>query len=160
MKIDVILYKSPPMYRYGIRCSLLVLIVPFLMGFCLKHQGIRGQVLLQKEPYMPLKGNSKQLGSPYITDIYLYKTANTDQLIGQKGNFAKSMQSKLIKKVRTSKEGRFNIRLSPGTYTLLLGYGDGLFIPFFSGMNGVAHIEVKKHHFQEIDLTINASSIF
>lgn len=148
------------MNKYGIRRSLLVLIVPFLMGFCLKHQGIRGQVLLQKEAYMPLKGNSKQLGSPYITDVYIYKTANTDQLIGQEGNFTKAMQAKLIKKVRTSKEGRFNIKLSPGKYTLLLGYRDGLYIPFFSGMNGVAHVEVKKRHFQEIDLTINASSIF
>jgi hypothetical protein len=57
-------------------------------------------------------------------------------------------------------DGSFKLKLKPGKYSILLGYKEGMYIPFFSGMNGVAHIEVIKHQFQEIDLSIAASSIF
>jgi hypothetical protein len=50
--------------------------------------------------------------------------------------------------------------LTPGKYSIVLGYQEGIYIPFFSGNTGVAFVEVSKHHYQEIDLRIIASSIY
>lgn len=139
---------------------LLLLFVPFIMGFCIRSQGIKGIVYLQSDAMMPLKGKSLQKGSPYSTTIFVYENAGITQLIGQQGNAAKGVNAKLVKQVRSDNAGKFKLKLSPGKYTIVLGYQEGIYIPFFSGTNGVAHIEVTKNQFQEIDLTISASSVF
>jgi hypothetical protein len=139
---------------------LLVLFVPFLMGFCIHTQGVKGVVFLQTDAMMPLKGKPLQKGSPYSTIIFVYESASITQLIGQQGNFAKGVNAKLVKQVRSDNAGKFKLKLSPGKYTIVLGYQEGIYIPFFSGTNGVAHIEVTKNQFQEIDIRIPASSVF
>jgi hypothetical protein len=131
-----------------------------LMGFCLLPQGIRGHVLLENNTSMPLKGSSKQQGRPIATVVYIYETANVNQLIGQEGNYAKGIEARLIKQVRSNNAGQFKIRLAPGKYSIVLGYQEGIYIPFFSGNTGVAFVEVSKHQYQEIDLRIIASSIY
>lgn len=148
------------MNKNGCAWILIIAMLPVLMGFTRCSQGIKGHVYLEKEANMPLKGKNRQLGSPYSTIIYVYASANTDQLIGQQGNWAEGIQAKLISKVRADQTGRFKLSLSPGKYTLVLGFKEGIYIPFFSGNSGVALIEVSKHQYKEIDLTITASSVF
>ena len=139
--------------------KILVCLAPMLMGFCILPQGILGHVFIEKNASMPLKGMSKQKGLPISTIVYVYEAANVDQLIEQEGNYAKGIQAKIIKQVRSDKAGKFKLRLAPGKYTILLGYKEGVYIPFFSGNTGVAFVEVPKHQFQEIDLRIIASSM-
>jgi hypothetical protein len=129
------------------------------MGFCILPQGIMGHVYLEQNAKMPSKGGSKQKGSPISTMVYVYETANLDQLIEQDGNYAKGIQAKIVKQIRSDKAGKFKLRLAPGKYTIVLGYRDGIYIPFFSGNSGVAFVEVSKHQYQEIDLRIIASSM-
>lgn len=138
---------------------ILVCLAPMLMGFCILPQGILGHVFIEKNASMPLKGMSRQKGLPISTIVYVYEAANVDQLIEQEGNYAKGIQAKIIKQVRSDKAGKFKLRLAPGKYTILLGYKEGVYIPFFSGNTGVAFVEVPKHQFQEIDLRIIASSM-
>jgi hypothetical protein len=147
------------MRNYVIRFSLLVCLAPILMGFCIPPQGIKGFVLLKKNASMPLKGLVKHKGLPISTVIYVYEEANLNQLIAQEGNYAKGIQAKLIKQVRSDKAGKFKLKLAPGKYTIVLGYQEGIYIPFFSGNTGLAFVEVSAHQWQEIDLTILASSM-
>jgi hypothetical protein len=130
------------------------------MGFYILPQGIKGHVLLENNTAMPLKGSAKQKGSPIATMVYIYEAANANQLIGQEGNYAKGIEARLIKQVRSNNDGKFKLRLAPGKYTIVLGYQEGIYIPYFSGNTGLAFIEVLKHQFQEIDLSIIASSIY
>jgi hypothetical protein len=139
---------------------LLVCLAPMLMGFCILQQGVKGHVMLEKNSTMPLKGMSKQKGSPISTNVSIYEAANVNQLVGQEGNYAKGIEAKLIQQVRSDKTGKFKLKLAPGKYTIVLGYQEGIYIPYFSGNTGVAFIEVLKHQFQEIDLKIIASSIY
>lgn len=148
------------MHNYSFRIVYLLLFAPFLMGFCIRSQGIKGRILIEKEANMPLKGRANQSGMPFSTTIFVYEYASVNQLMNQQGNFAKGLNAKLVKQVRSGVDGKFKLQLRPGKYTLVLGYEEGLYIPFFSGLNGVSHIEVTKHQFQEIDLTISASSGF
>ena len=129
------------------------------MGFCILPQGIKGQILLEKNATMPLKGKTKQKGLPIATMVYVYEASNLNQLIAQEGNYAKGIQAKMIKQVRSDKAGKFKLRLAPGKYTILLAYQDGIYIPFFSGNTGLAFVEVSAHQWQAIDLTIVASSM-
>ena len=148
------------MYSQRTHWMMLFAIAPFLMGFCIFSQGFKGHVLFKQNEMMPLKGKSNDIGSPYTTVVYVYEAADVNQLIDQQGNWAKGINAKLIKEVISNKAGEFKLNLKPGKYTVLLGYQEGLYIPFFSGNTGVAFLEVKKCQFQEIDLTITASSIF
>lgn len=146
--------------RYkAIQFIFFVCLAPMLMGFCILPQGIKGYIMLEKNASMPIKGMDKQKGLPISTMVYVYEASNLDQLIAQEGNYAKGIQAKIIKQVRADKEGKFKLRLAPGKYTIVLGYLEGIYIPFFSGNTGLAFVEVSKHQWQEIDLTIIASSI-
>lgn len=147
------------MRNYTIRFSLLLCLAPMLMGFKIPPQGIRGHVMLEKNATMPFKGSAKQKGSPISTMVYIYEAANVNQLMEQEGNYAKGIQARLIKRVRSNNAGKFKLRLAPGKYSIVLGYQEGIYIPYFSGNTGVALIEVFKHQFQEIDLLIIASSV-
>ena len=147
------------MRKAAIRFSLLVCLAPILMGFCFLPQGISGHVLLENNTAMPLKGSAKQKGRPIATMVYIYEAANVHQLIEQEGNYAKGIEARLVKQVRSNHAGKFKLRLAPGKYSIVLGYQEGIYIPYFSGNTGVALIEVPKHQFQEIDLLIIASSI-
>lgn len=148
------------MRNHPFKSILFLCLALMLMGFCLLPQGIRGHVLLGNNTSMPLKGSSKQQGRPIATVVYIYETANVNQLIGQEGNYAKGIEARLIKQVRSNNAGQFKIRLAPGKYSIVLGYQEGIYIPFFSGNTGVAFVEVSKHQYQEIDLRIIASSIY
>ena len=147
------------MHKMAIRFIFIVCLVPMLMGFCILPQGIQGHVLLEKNATMPLKGIAMQKGLPISTMVYVYEASNVDQLIAQEGHYAKGIQAKMIKQVRSDKAGKFKLRLAPGKYTIVLGYQDGIFIPFFSGNTGLAFVEVTQHQFKEIDLRIIASSM-
>lgn len=148
------------MRNLSIRCMLLVCLAPMLMAFCILPQGIKGHVILEKNATMPLKGTTGQKGLPIATNVYIYEAINVSQLVGQEGHFAKGVEAKLIQQVRSDKTGKFKLRLAPGKYTIVLGYQEGIYIPYFSGNTGVAIIEVLKHQFQEIDLKIITSSIY
>ena len=137
----------------------LVCLAQMLMGFYILTQGISGYVFLENNTSMPLKGMAKQKGLPISTMVYVYEAADVDQLIGQEGHYAKGIKAKIVKQVRSDKAGKFKLRLAPGKYTIVLGYQDGIYIPFFSGNTGLAFVEVSKHQFQEIDLSIIASSM-
>ena len=146
--------------RYkAIRFIFIVCLAPILMGFCILPQGIQGHVWLEKNASMPLKGMSKQKGLPFSTMVYVYEASNIDQLIAQEGNYARGIKATIVKQVRSDKTGKFKLRLAPGKYTIVLGYQEGIYIPFFSGNNGIAFVEVSSHQFQEIDLKIIASSM-
>lgn len=148
------------MRHHAIRYTFLFCLAPMLMGFCILPQGIKGRVLLEKNATMPLKGMTQQKGSPISTMVYIYQAANVNQLVGQEGNYAKGIEARLIKQVRSDVAGQFKLRLAPGKYTIVLAYQDGIYIPYFSGNTGVAFVEVLKHQFLEIDLKIIASSIY
>jgi hypothetical protein len=138
--------------------ALLFCLAPMLMGFCILPQGIKGHVLLEKNASMPLKGMTQQKGRPISTLVYIYEAANVNQLVDQAGNYAKGLNAKIVKQVRSDKAGKFKLKLAPGKYTIVLGYEGGIYIPYFSGNLGVAFVEVLKHQWQEIDLSIIASS--
>ena len=142
-----------------IKFILFLCLIPMLMGFRILPQGIKGHVLLEKNATMPLKGKTKQKGLPISTMVYVYEAANLNQLIAQEGNYAKGIQAKMIQQVRSDSAGKFKLRLAPGKYTIVLAYQEGIYIPFFSGNSGLAFVEVSKHRWQEIDLTIVASSM-
>jgi len=148
------------MRKYAIQFCLLFCLAPMLMGFCMLPQGIKGHVLIENNTAMPLKGSAKQKGSPIATMVYIYEAVNVYQLIGQEGNYAKGIKARLIKQVRSNNTGKFKISLAPGKYSIVLGYQEGVYIPYFSGNTGVAFVEVLKHQYQEIDLSIIASSIY
>ena len=148
------------MRKYAIQFCLLFCLAPMLMGFCMLPQGIKGYVLIENNTAMPLKGSPKQKGSPIATMVYIYEAANVNQLIGQEGNYAKGIKARLIKQVRSNNTGKFKISVAPGKYSIVLGYQEGVYIPYFSGNTGVAFVEVLKHQYQEIDLSIIASSIY
>ena len=147
------------MRKKAFQFTFLVCLAQMLMGFCILTQGISGYVFLENNTSMPLKGMAKQKGLPISTMVYVYEAADVDQLIGQEGHYAKGIKAKIVKQVLSDKAGKFKLRLAPGKYTIVLGYQDGIYIPFFSGNSGLAFVEVSKHQFQEIDLRIIASSM-
>ncbi len=149
-----------PISNYLNPWCLLLLALPLLMGFCFRSNGIMGRVFIKSEASMPLKGKIAQNGTPYATTLYVYEAAKTSQLIEQDGPWVKGIQARLLYHIKTNQLGQFKRGLPPGKYTLLVKHAKGFYIPYFSGIEEVAIIEVKKGVFQEIDLRIAAPSPF
>ena len=139
---------------------LFLLALPLLMGFCFRSNGIKGRVFIENEARMPLKGKSSQNRAPYSTTISVYAAAKTTQLVGQDGPWVKGIGARLLYQIKANQLGQFKRAIPPGKYTLLVQHTNGLYIPYFSGMDEVSIIEVKKGVFQEIDLTIASPSLF
>lgn len=149
-----------PISNYLNPWCLLLLGLPLMMGFCFRSNGIKGRVLIKNETNMPLKGKIAQNGTPYATTLYVYEAATIHQLIEQDGPWVKGIQARLRYQIKTDQLGQFKRGLPPGKYTVLVQHPKGLYVPYFSGIEEVAIIEVKKGVFQEIDLTIAAPSLF
>ena len=95
------------MCKKSIRLFIFICLAPMRRGFCILPQGIIGHVLLESNTAMPLKGGSKQKGLPISTMVYIYEAANVNQLMEQEGNYAKGIQARLIKQVRSNNAGKF-----------------------------------------------------
>jgi hypothetical protein len=148
------------MSKYLNQWCLFLVVLPLLMGFCYRLKGIKGHVSIEKGNQMPLKGKSSQNSTPYATVVYVYAAAKTSQLIQQDGQWAKGIKARMLYQIKTNKLGQFKRVLPPGKYSILVQHTNGLYIPYFSGIDEVAIIEVKKGLFQEIDITIAAPSLF
>ena len=110
---------------------------------------------------MPSPDRPKQgSGVPAVRSVYVYQLTKFSQTIGESPLFSK-INTKLVAKVKTNKEGYFQCKLTPGKYSIFTLEEDGKFFAnLFDGEGNVAPFEVIEGKLTTYTINVNYKAAF
>lgn len=123
-------------------------------------EGLRGQVFEIKGNAMPMKGQKASKGALLQTVVYVFEPTTLLKVEGLNGQICTKVNSVLVDSARTDVEGKYIIGLKPGKYSLMVKYGQGFFVPYFSGTNELSIIEILPKKLSELDIIVNAKASY
>ena len=86
---------------------------------------------------------------------------NREEAIGAGGSLYKAVNSKLVGKVKSNKDGIFNVEIAPGTYSVLVLEEDiGFFANIMDGENNLNPVTVEADKFTDIQILIDYKAYY
>ena len=122
--------------------------------------GLEGQITELFGNAMPSKGKASSKGLPLTTKIYIYPPLYIQQLENQNGSFCTKINGVPLDSVVSDKVGHYYIVMKPGKYSIVAGYENGFFVPYFSGLNGVAYFNIEPHKTALLNITVNQKASY
>ena len=124
------------------------------------HAVLEGMVTEQWGNAMPIKAKSSSNGQAISAKIYIYKALNLAQLENQNGNICAKINGDLIGTTTTDSLGHYYFHLPAGSYSLVVAYEKGFFIPYFSGNDGVAIFKVAPEKTTILNIMLNQKASY
>lgn len=106
-----------------------------------QKQGICGKVVWTSGNQMPGPGLQSSKPAGIVREVYIYEATATTKVTEASG-FYSSIQTKLVKKVKTKKDGTFCVKLPVGTYSVFVKEGKGLWANIFDGQGIINPVTV------------------
>ncbi|AHM63092.1 hypothetical protein D770_24235 [Flammeovirgaceae bacterium 311] len=130
-------------------------------------QGVAGRVLWIEGNQMPTIVNeenpaaTRQRPEPagVEREVYFYELTPMDQATSN-GVFFSDIQTKLVEKVKTDKEGNFAVSLPEGRYSVFVKEDQGLFANSMDGQGHINPVEVNKDEITELKLEVNYKAAY
>ncbi|MBI1342920.1 MAG: carboxypeptidase regulatory-like domain-containing protein [Terrimonas sp.] len=130
------------------------------VDFC-KRQGIKGKVYFVSGNQMPSPDIPTPEPKPIKTSLYIFELTNISQVTGKKGSpFYTSINTRLVKEVRSNSEGRFKVRLDAGEYSVFTKKGDLFYANTFDQFNNIASVKVVPGSFAELNVRIDYDAAY
>ena len=104
---------------------------------------------------MPGPEKPPAVGVAVKREVYIYQITQTSEAEMHDQVFFGDVQTQLVKKQWTDKEGQFSIRLKPGSYSVFTMEPQGLFANRFSGDGFINPVEVRKNKVSELMIRID-----
>lgn len=129
------------------------------------EQGIAGKVIWLEGNLMPGIGDEPEVnrkrfkGQPVKRSIHIYKLTTMDEATAE-GVFFRDIQTSLVTKVETNKEGEFAVSLPEGRYSIFTEEEEGLFANSFDGEGYINPVTVKKGEISTITIEINYKAAY
>ncbi len=127
-------------------------------------QGIIGEVRWVEGNLMPTIGDTtyaaRAKGIPIEREVFIYKAIKADDVNRSKGNFYASISGKLVRRIKSSRDGTFKVMLPPGKYSLFVIEKEGLFANRFDGKNYINPVTVQANNFTEIQILVNYKAYY
>lgn len=124
-------------------------------------QGIRGTVVFKSGNQMPGAGRTPPAGKPVRRELFVYEPTTMAQMKTRADGFYEAVQTNLVKRAWSDKQGRFRISLPPGQYSVLVKEpGKGLFANVFDGEMHAFPVEVKPGRFTTVSLEITYAAAY
>lgn len=138
--------------------SIILLVVLSTPSFAQK-QGICGKVTWTSGNQMPGPGlkSSKSIG--IVREIFIYEATTVPQTTQQEG-FYSAIQTKLVKKIKSKKNGTFSVKLPPGTYSVFTKEAKGLWANTFDGQGIINPVTVSPKNYTELSLNVNYEAAY
>ena len=133
------------------------------MGFAQKRstaQGIQGQVIWKAGNQMPSPDRPKAAPTGVPREVYVYVLTNNSQTTKNEQGFIETIQTKLVKKFKTDKQGNFKVSLPVGTYSIFTKEEKGLYANLFDGEMNIFPIQVKKGKYTKVNFEISYMAVF
>ena len=127
-------------------------------------QGILGEIRWIEGNVMPTVGDTsyinKTKGEPVKRVIYIYKAIKRDEAKPYDGVFYTDIKTELIRKIKSNTQGKFQVSLPPGKYSLFVKEKGGLFANTFDGENYINPVTVQPEKFTEIQILVNYRAFY
>ena len=139
---------------------LLVLLIPLIFTNCkpLKDeqvkQGVSGTVLWFEGNLMPGPGTPAPKGKPIQRTILICELTNVSEVSGD-GPLYTSIKANIIKEVSSDKNGKFQVKLPAGKYSLFVKEDSQYFANSFDAKNNVGVLTVEKDQLTEVKIDVN-----
>jgi len=126
-----------------------------------KSQGISGDVHWQEGNQMPGPGLKATSGKPVVREIYIYNAVKPEQTTsGESPAFVFKVNAKLVKRIKTRKDGTFCISLKPGKYSIFTMEADGLWANTYDGEGYINPVTVEPGQYATIHILINYKAYY
>lgn len=127
-------------------------------------QGLAGEVRWLEGNLMPTisedpEAETEKKGEPVQRELHIYELTTMDEAKAE-GTFFHDIQSRLVQKVTSNKDGYFQVELPEGRYSVFVQEDEGLFANMFDGEGHINPVEIKKGEVTEITLEINYKAAY
>lgn len=139
--------------------SSLILIILLTGQVMAQKQGICGKITWTSGNQMPGPGLKSSKPQGIVREIYIYQ-ATTIAQTPQKDGFYSAVQTKLVKKIKSKKDGSFSVKLPPGTYSVFTKEAKGLWANTFDGQGIINPVTVSLENYTELTLNVNYEAAY
>lgn len=139
-----------------------VIVLGSFAPFVCKKGGITGKIYLVAGNQMPNIGQPLPGKTPLQTTLYIYELTNINQVTRADvySSFYKSINTKLVKKIQSGKNGAFKVKLPPGQYSLFVKKDSLFYANIFDGNNNINPVTVEKGKYTEIEVRADYDAVY
>ena len=124
-------------------------------------QGIWGNVWLWRGDFMPGPGGSKRGKVTAVRrEVRIYAPTTMKDLEPPSGMSFARVKSRLIKKVKSGKNGFYQVSLPPGRYSVFVKEGSTLYANWFDGNGNVLPVTVAKDSVTKFQIDITSGATY
>jgi len=145
----------------GVVFLLSMSLLSFKLPVICKSQGIKGHVYLIKGNQMPSPDIKPGPLKGFSTSIYIYELTSTSQ-VKKDGisPFYRAINTKLVKVVKSDKNGSFKVSLKPGEYSLFIKKDTLFFANRLDGRNNINPVKVDSCQFANLDIRADYDAVY
>ncbi|HCD50805.1 MAG TPA: hypothetical protein DEQ34_00055 [Balneolaceae bacterium] len=121
-------------------------------------QGIEGKVTFWEGDFMP--GTPSGTVTPVQRVVYIYEATYNEQVNWKSSTFAEKVTSKLVKKVKSGKDGIYRAELPEGTYSVFVEEKDGLYANLWVSGGLINPFTVENDSVTEADIDITYKATY
>jgi hypothetical protein len=145
------------LFHFCIVCALLMACKTLPISSLAKGR-IEGRVLLEQFNQQGVINQTKS--QPVSRWVYLFEPSTLKDLVNAKDNNCEDILSKKLDSVLSSKKGDYSFSVAEGKYSIFIKEGKGYYIPYFSGINGVAHVFIDAHKPLSLDIILHSEATY
>ncbi|WP_266369107.1 hypothetical protein [Tellurirhabdus rosea] len=123
-------------------------------------QGLCGTVLFKSGNNMPTVDRPQPKGQPVAREVLIYELTGMNQVKANDEGFYTEVASKLIKTVKSGKDGRFCVSLPAGSYSVFVKEEKGLYANEFDGENHIFPVKIEKGRKSTAKVEISYAAVF
>ncbi|GAB3923741.1 hypothetical protein [Larkinella terrae] len=123
-------------------------------------QGICGTVIFKSGNHMPGPDRPQPKGQPVVRDVLIYELTKIDQTEATDDGFYSKIKTRLVKQVKSGKDGQFCVSLPPGNYSVFVREEKGLYANLSDGQNNIFPVTVEKNRRSTISFDISYQAVF
>lgn len=124
-----------------------------------QKQGICGKVIWTSGNQMPGPGLQSSKPASIVREVCIYEATSAAKVTEANG-FYSSIQTKLIKKVKTKKDGTFCVKLPVGTYSVFVKEEKGLWANIFDGQGIINPVTVAAKSCTPLTINVNYQAAY
>lgn len=123
-------------------------------------QGLRGTVSFMQGDHMPGTGPRTGTTEPVAREILIYEKTGPGQVRQEDGTFYTQIKTKKIASVWSDNNGRYQVTLPVGTYSVFVKEAGKLYANSSDGQGYINTITVERNTFTDLDIAINYKAAY
>ena len=125
------------------------------------EQGISGYILQEKGNRMPSPDKPASTPQGLQTVVFIHPVTDVNQLakLSTPGLY-QAVNTPAVASATTDSTGFFSVSLPPGTYSIFVKYGEGVYANWFNEKNQVSPVEVLEQKVTKVKLIVSAGASY